>query len=222
MHAHGAGPGPLTFDGCAVEVYAALPAEDEPRIIHEATPPGGAILELGAGTGRVTHPLLELGHPVTAVDASPEMLRRIRGGRTVCGRVEELDLGERFATVVLGSHLVNSADPADGAAMLATCRRHLAPGGRALIERLPPEFFDDPEAGASQKGPVELKLREVSLPEPGIVHATMHYRIGERHWTQTFSVRRFTADELPAAGLVLDRALTPDGRWLAAVADRES
>jgi len=36
--------------------------------------PRGAILELGAGVGRITHPLLELSYRVTAVDNSPEML----------------------------------------------------------------------------------------------------------------------------------------------------
>jgi len=38
----------------------------------------GSILELGAGTGRVTLPLARDGHHIVAVDQSPAMLRRLR------------------------------------------------------------------------------------------------------------------------------------------------
>jgi Trk K+ transport system NAD-binding subunit len=43
--------------------------------------------------GRVTHPLIELGHEVAAVDESPEMLARVRGAQTVLARIQDLDLG---------------------------------------------------------------------------------------------------------------------------------
>lgn len=85
----------ITPDGCAVELYARLPAWREPGVIHDAAGDGAAILELGCGTGRVTHPLIELGHVVTAVDESPEMLARVRGAETVLARIEDLDLGEQ-------------------------------------------------------------------------------------------------------------------------------
>src|SRR5678816_357802 len=38
----------------------------------------GRILELGAGSGRVTIPLARAGHDVVAVDASPAMLGKLR------------------------------------------------------------------------------------------------------------------------------------------------
>jgi ubiquinone/menaquinone biosynthesis C-methylase UbiE len=82
----------------------------EPEIVHAAVPAGASILELGAGTGRVTHRLVALGHPVVAVDESAEMLARIRGAETVRARIEELDLGRRFDAVLLASFLVNTAD----------------------------------------------------------------------------------------------------------------
>ncbi len=52
----GTGPGAITPDGCAVELYARLPVGDEPDIIAAAVPAGAHILELGSGVGRVTHP----------------------------------------------------------------------------------------------------------------------------------------------------------------------
>lgn len=39
--------------------------------------PGGRVLELGVGTGRIALPLAERGHPVVGVDTSPEMLTHL-------------------------------------------------------------------------------------------------------------------------------------------------
>ncbi|RPK71851.1 Mg-protoporphyrin IX methyl transferase [Streptomyces sp. ADI95-17] len=79
----GTGPGAITPDGCAVELYRRLSVGDEPDVIAAAVPAGATILELGCGTGRVTHPLIGRGFEVTAVDESAQMLEHIRGARTV-------------------------------------------------------------------------------------------------------------------------------------------
>lgn len=91
-------------DGSPVELYAALGPLGEPELVHAAIPPGAAILELGAGAGRLTHALLELGHPVVAVDQSAAMLSHIVGAETVRGDIESLDLGRRFPVVLLASN----------------------------------------------------------------------------------------------------------------------
>lgn len=75
----GTGPGAITPDGCAVELYSRLPVGGEPDIVAAAVPAGAHILELGSGVGRVTHALLERGFTVTAVDESPQMLERVWG-----------------------------------------------------------------------------------------------------------------------------------------------
>jgi len=56
-----------TEDGSPVEVYRRLPAMGEPELAH-ALFPGGRVLDLGAGTGRIADPLVALGHDVLAVD----------------------------------------------------------------------------------------------------------------------------------------------------------
>jgi SAM-dependent methyltransferase len=193
----------------------------EPEIVHAAVPPGASILELGAGAGRVTHPLVALGHPVVAVDESAEMLARIRGAETVRARIQELDLGRRFDAVLLASFLVNTADRGLRGRFLETCRRHLGDGGRVLVQRHPPGWFDEAVEGERTAGGVTYRLRDLRRPAPGLLAATVGYQVGHRVWTQSFTAERLDDHALAAAlgeaGLELDAYLTGDGSWVRAV-----
>lgn len=71
------GGGAYAPDGSPVEVYRLMRPHREPELIHSVLPEGCEILELGCGAGRITHALLALGHPVTAVDQSFEMLSHV-------------------------------------------------------------------------------------------------------------------------------------------------
>jgi SAM-dependent methyltransferase len=104
----GSGPGPIAPDGSAVAMYAALPAEHEvAAMLHRALPAGGSVLDLGAGTGRLAGPLVALGHPVVAVDNSPDMLAHIQAGTpTVCADITSLALAARFSGVVVSGFLL--------------------------------------------------------------------------------------------------------------------
>jgi SAM-dependent methyltransferase len=124
---HGSGPGEISPDGSSVEFYARLPEDRAAAaVIHQAIPAGATVLELGAGTGRVTHPLLALGHPVVAVDVSAGMLARINGARTICARIEDLQLDAEFDAVLLMSYLINYGQR-EG--FLLACQRHVTPAG---------------------------------------------------------------------------------------------
>jgi SAM-dependent methyltransferase len=217
---HGTGPGVITPDGCAVEFYARMTAQGEPAIVHDALRPGASVLELGSGTGRITHPLVALGHPVVAVDESPEMLAYVRDAETVCSRIEDLALGRRFDAVLLASHLIN-ADPATRNAFLAACRRHVADDGWVIIQQHSPDWFSAAADAESTRDGIILRMRDVSRPAPNLVSATMEYVDGHRRWTQTFTATRLDETELAAvladAGLRLDRYLTDDRAWLRAV-----
>ncbi len=218
---HGTGPGVITPDGCAVDFYAQLPDFGEPAIVHDAAGPGASILELGCGTGRLTRPLAALGHPVVAVDESPEMLAHVRDAETVCARIEGLSLGRRFDAVLLASHLVNVADEATRRALLVACRDHVADAGRVIIQHHPPEWFAAAAESESTSGGITFRLRDVSRPAPNLVSATVEYLVGGRRWTQTFTSMRLDESELRAAlagaGLRLDRYLTEDRHWFRAL-----
>jgi SAM-dependent methyltransferase len=179
------GSGTYAPDGSPVELYARLAAGDEPRIIHQAVPPGATILELGSGAGRITHALLALGHPVVAVDNSPEMLEHVRGAEKVLADITTLDLGRTFAGVVLASNLVNCVGAAARQAMLACCRRHVAPDGVVLVQRLAPDRALTIEEGAWTRGQARFHL--TSLVRRGkIFAATMMYELEGKRWLHSF------------------------------------
>jgi SAM-dependent methyltransferase len=221
MPASGTGPGAITPDGCAVELYVLLQPMGEPEIVHAAVPAGASVLELGAGAGRVTHPLVALGHPVVAVDESAEMLANIRGADTVRAGIEDLDLRRRFDAVLLASFLVNTDDRDVRRRFLATCRRHVRDGGCVLIQRHPPAWFDEATNGEGVAGGILHRLRDVTRPGPGLLAATVEYQVDDRVWTQTFTAERLDDEALAAAlaeaGLAVDAYLTGDGSWVRAV-----
>ncbi|MEV6958483.1 class I SAM-dependent methyltransferase [Streptomyces sp. NPDC051207] len=217
----GTGPGAITPDGCAVELYTRLPVGNEPDVIAAAVPAGAHILELGCGVGRVTHPLLERGFTVTAVDESAEMLERVRGARTVCGPIEKLDLGETFDVVMLASFLVHAGDPEVRRGLLRTCVRHVAQDGCVLIQREGEDFHT--RVPREWVDPAGFTVRIVSAEPAGDGANSIHveYAFPDAIWTQTFLSRPLTREQfeeaLEEAGLRVDRYLTEDGTWVRAV-----
>ena len=210
----------ITPDGCAVDFYAMMPDFGEPAIVHEAAGPAVSILELGCGAGRVTHPLVALGHSVVAVDESPEMLAHIHDAETVCARIQDLSLGRRFRAVLLASHLIN-ADDQTRRRFLDACRRHVADDGCVIIQQHSPEWFAAAADSEVVRDGLILRLRDVTRPAPNLVSATAEYVVGDRCWTQTFTTTRLDDAELAAAlaaaGMRLDRYLTGDHSWFRAV-----
>jgi SAM-dependent methyltransferase len=217
----GTGPGVITPDGCAVDFYALLPPGHEAEIIHKAAGQAGAsILELGSGTGRVTGALVKLGHPVVAVDESPEMLAHIRAAERVRARIQDLALGRTFDVVLLASHLLNVPDAGIRQALLRTCARHVAATGSVIIQHHPPHWFDSAAASEERGGEIIFRLRDISRPTADLLAATVEYQAGDRVWTQTFTAMRLDETQLKTAlseaGLVLDRYLTDDRSWFTA------
>jgi SAM-dependent methyltransferase len=210
----------VTADGCPVEVYTLLPAAGEPEIVDSALPSGVDVLDLGCGTGRIAHPLAELGYRVFGVDDSPEMLEHLRGVESRCARIEDVRLDRRFGGVLLASHLFNVPSAATRRALLSTGLYHLADDGRLLIEWHPETWFDTVADGqGGTLGQLEVRIENVSR-DGDLLSATVRYALADRSWTQPFTARRLTETdmhaELSAAGLVFDGWCTPDRTWFAA------
>lgn len=130
--------------------------------------------------------------------------------------LEALELGRRFETVVLGSHLVNLPDQERRSAFLALAARHLADGGALVAEHHPIDWAEtaadvEPTPGGAV-GMLEVRR------DPPFVSAVSVYDVGGRMWRQPFTARVLSdaelAVELATVGLHVARRLGPT--WIEA------
>lgn len=206
-------------DGSPVLLYLALSGEDEAALVHSAIGAGDDVLELGCGPGRVTRPLVALGHRVTAVDNSPEMLGHLDGlaeVEPVLADLATLDLGpRRWPCVLMASHLVNDDD---GAVFLSTAVRHMDPAGCVLVQRHEPGWVDTAAAETRERDGVTMTLTDVEHPAPGRLAATMVYGVRGRSFRQPFTANEVDDGRLAALaaveGCVIDAVLDARATWV--------
>lgn len=102
---------------------------------------GGAILEVGCGTGRVALRLAREGVSVVGLDLYPAMLAVARqksqglsNVRWVEGDMQAFELGERFDLILIPGHSFQfMLTPADQVACLECIHRHLIADGKLVI-----------------------------------------------------------------------------------------
>lgn len=113
---------------------------------------GGAVLELGVGTGRLAIPLAATGCAVVGIDASEPMLERLRDADPA-GTVDAV-LGDMVADIpdrsfslafVAYNTIFNLTDRATQQACFDAVAARLAPGGRFVVEAFVPD--DPPPSG---------------------------------------------------------------------------
>lgn len=189
---------------------------------------GGAGLDLGCGTGRVTHLLAAELAWVVGVDLSPDMLGRVRGGRgrrppvrisLLAADMRSLALRRRFDLVTAAADpLAHLASGDDRDRTLAAVTAHLAPGGRFVLDAhwFPPGRLERALAAGGlvleRAGEEGLRVRETWRCEPdGSCHGRYEYRRGgellaragfrSRYWTETEVEERFARAGLAVTGL---------------------
>ncbi|MBA2318703.1 MAG: class I SAM-dependent methyltransferase [Euzebyales bacterium] len=206
-------------DGSPVEFYRRLHPGRDADLLHDRIPERAAVLEFGCGTGRTTRALLERGHAVVAVDESAEMLAHVPAdAEKVRACIEDLDLGRRFAGVLLASHLINIRDETRRGALLASCAGHVETEGAVMVQRFDPALAATATDGVSyDDGEIRIGMRGVRR-EGRDFSAVAVFEAGDRRWEQPYEIRILDdaaiEAELAAAGLRVREWI--DGAWFAA------
>jgi len=161
---------PENFDPATIDQGIAYDVDRYQALADES--PGGAVLELCCGTGRVAIPLARRGFSVTGIDISAPMLDRFREnlGREepavaerislARGNVANFDLGKKFALIIAAfNSLLCLTRFEDQCAALAAAARHLDENGRLAIDVM---------------NPLALPARGEPVPRPFVTRRNPH------------------------------------------------
>ena len=154
--------------------------DDAPFYLARIPSPAARVLELGCGTGRVSVALATAAGAFAGVDHSAEMAARCRERLAAAGlaperaRVEiadivEFDLGETFDLIVAPYRVFQNLETDEQVHGLFECiRRHLAPGGRCILNAFRPKFPPD-EVLRRWATPDESEAWSVPVPDGRVV-----------------------------------------------------
>src|SRR3989442_11764822 len=187
----------FTSRGSAVDLYTTLPVDPMPGDVaffrRMAGRPGGPILELGCGTGRVALPLARAGFDVVGLDLSARMLQIAKqkakwlpsGSRLqlVRGNMAQFRLDRRFSLILIPFRSFQLLlKPQKQRSCLSCVRDHLTRTGRLVVN-----LFDPKLENCSPTPAYPMKLRaRVRHPSTG---QRIELRVGDRRCdplTQTF------------------------------------
>ena len=114
-------------------------------------PQGQALLDVGAGTGRVTLALARAGHHVVALDSDPALLSELRSRaaglsvETVCADARAFDLsGRLFSLIIVPMQTLQLLGGRGGhETFLARARAHLVPAGIVAVAIADSDDFEE-------------------------------------------------------------------------------
>lgn len=152
----------------------------------------GQALEFAIGTGRVAIPLSERGVPVTGVELSTPMVDQLRAKAdedtipVVVGDMATAHAPGKFTLVYLVYNTIsNLLTQSEQVACFRNAARHLAPGGRFVIELWVPELRKLPpgqQATVFHAGPGYIGLDTYDVLQQRVV--SHHFRLGDGKQTQ--------------------------------------
>lgn len=127
------------YAGVGTDFYERLVGSDRAEIremLALARQAEDPILDIAAGGGRLTIPLVRSGRDVTAIDLSDDMLSHLRRAlpeestvECIVADMRDFSLGRRYGLVVIGATSITLLDSDGRSRLYAAVRRHLAAGG---------------------------------------------------------------------------------------------
>lgn len=159
--------------------------EDLPLWRRLAEEAAGPVLDVGAGTGRVTIDLAARGHEVTALDMDADLLAALAERaaglpvRTVAADAREFDLGRRFALVIAPMQTVQLLGSDGRRSFLRHAARHVEPGGTVALaladalDAFDAEHDQPPLPDIHEDGGVVYASRPLAVVDEG-EHAAIH------------------------------------------------
>jgi SAM-dependent methyltransferase len=155
----------------------------------------GPVLELGIGTGRVALPLRARGVEVHGIDLSPEMVAQLHakpGGADL-----DVVIGDFVTTTVRGAFMLaylvfntitNLTTQDEQVACFGNVARHLAPGGRFVIECYIPELRRLPPGESIH--PFDVTATHLGFEEYDLA---TQIAFSHHYWLEDGTMRTFSA-----------------------------
>ena len=156
------------YSGPFADLYDSLGGsyEDDIPYYLKQFPGGQSLLELGAGTGRLTVPLADAGNTVTALEPSEDMLTILKtkcaGQKRVkpeLGSTSTMGYQEQFDAVIAPFNMIYHLHrPEERVELFQKSYAALKSGGKFFLHY----FFPDESAGASERG----RFLTLTKPDP--------------------------------------------------------
>ena len=186
------------------------------ELVRQLLPVGGAIVEFGAGTGRMALPLAQVGYRVTAVEPSEPMLQQLRNGETAAdikcihSTMQDYSGSARHdLALCVFTVVIYLLDEAALQAAMRSVRRSLKPGGQLLIDVPSRELFHNRRVRKRQL------QRTVTIKPLGddlfdyTEKVVLHPQQAARSWEDRFTIRCWSREQVlqaaAEAGLQLER-----------------
>lgn len=210
----------IYLDGRHYDLAYSDYTEDISFWVQQARRYGGPVLELACGTGRITMPLAKEGFDVTGIDLAESMLEQAERNSQERGLeiewvkadMRDFSLGKSFPLIICpGQSMSRLLTIEDMERCLSQVKRHLAPGGRFILELYNPslDILNQPQGEKfpfleyehpDGAGTVRVTYSAAYDKAVQVHHLTLNYSLPgmEEQPTEHISIRMYFPQELEA------------------------